>query len=186
MKSSSTNLVLRKKLVAPMPRVKFDGKDYDPTGYARWCIDNAPASLNSCSVIETIINCLGNLKERNVTNDEKFSEIIDGINDMEHLEKRNFHFFTAQLSLILVKDPTRRRYCDLLTMACDLLTMACMWQNVSPALYKQIKSESILTLRTSNYVRSSGLDVGAGYEMSDVTRALPIFKQKRRNYQKKM
>ena len=81
--------------------------------------------------------------------------------------KRKLSVFTEQLSLILIKDPRRRRY------SCDLLTMACMWQNVSPALYKQIKSESLLTLPTSKYVRrlSSGLNVEAGYEVSDETRA---------------
>ena len=40
-------------------------------------IDNAPALLNSCSMIETRINCLSNLKERNVTDDETLFEIID-------------------------------------------------------------------------------------------------------------
>ena len=130
-----------------------------------------------------------------MTDDGTLREIIDRVDDMEHHETKKLSFFTGQLSLILRKDPRRRRFscdlltmacdlltmacdlltmaCDLLTMACDLLTMACMWQNVSPALYKQIKSESILTLPTAKYVRrlSSGLNVEAGYEVSDVTRA---------------
>ena len=90
-------------------------------------------------------------------------------------KKRNFPFFTEQLSLILIKDPRRRRY------SCDLLTMTCMWQNDSPALYKQIKSESILTLPTAKYVRklSSGLNVEGGYEVSDVTRAYLQAKKKK-------
>ena len=58
------------------------------------CIDNAPALLTSCSVIETIINYLGNLKERNVTDDEKLREIIDRVDDMEYLEqKKTFSFY---------------------------------------------------------------------------------------------
>ena len=69
----------------------------------------------------------------------------------------------------------------LLTMACDLLTMACVWQNVSPVLYKEIKSESILTLPTAKYVRRlcSGLNVDAGYEVSDATRAYLQAKKKK-------
>ena len=35
--SSSTNLALRKKWPAAMPRVEFDGKEYDPPGHARLC-----------------------------------------------------------------------------------------------------------------------------------------------------
>ena len=79
------------------------------------CIDNVPALLTSCSMIETIINCLSNLKESNVTDDETLREIIDRVDDMEHHEKKKLSFFIEQLSSILIKDPRRCRYsCDLL------------------------------------------------------------------------
>ena len=57
------------------------------------CIDNAPALLTSCSMIESIINCLSNLKERNVTDDETLREIIDRVDDMEHHEKKKLSIF---------------------------------------------------------------------------------------------
>ena len=46
-----------------------------------------------------------------------------------------------------------------------------MWQNVSPALYKQIQNEDILTLPTAKYVRRLGscLNVEAGYTVSELS-----------------
>ena len=45
-----------------------------------------------------------------------------------------------------------------------LLAMAVIWDNVSPALYRQILSEDVLSLPTQNYVRrlSGGLKMDTG------------------------
>lgn len=61
-----------------------------------------------------------------------------------------------------------------------------MWQNTSPALYRQIKNEGVLTLPTAKYVRrlSSGLDVDSGFEVSDATRA--YLQARRKNYRQKI
>ena len=85
------------------------------------CVNNAPDLLNSCSMVSTMISYLGSLKERNVTDEERLRGIIENVDDMEHIEQKKLSFFTEQLSLILIKDPRRRRY------SCDLLTMACMF-----------------------------------------------------------
>ena len=139
------------------------------------CVNNAPDLLYSCSMVNTMISYLGSLKERNVTDEERLRGIIENIDDMEQIEQKKLSFYTEQLSLILIKDPRRRRY------SCDLLTMACMWQNVSPSLCRQIKDESILTLPTAKYVRrlSCGLNVEAGYQVSDSTHAYHKAKKKK-------
>ena len=52
---------------------------------------------------------------------------------------------------------------------------------VSPSLYRQSKGESILTLPTAKYVRrlSCGLNVEAGYQVNDSTRAYLKAKKKK-------
>jgi len=144
-------------------------------------IPESPNLLDSCSITSRILDQLNNMKINDITVDIELQNIISKIDNIEHYEQKKLSFVAEQLSLVMIKGPRRRRYSP------DLLTMSCVWRNTSPALYRQIKNEGVLTLPTAKYVRrlSSGLDVDSGFEVSDATRAYHC-RPEEKNYRQKI
>ena len=63
----------------------------------------------------------------------------------------------------MVKTSNGRRYSQ------DVLALACMWQNESPALYKQIQVDGVLTLPNCKYVRRLSSALTVDLHLSDST-----------------
>ena len=51
------------------------------------------------------------------------------------------------------------------SQAPSLIAMAYMWQAVSPALYKQVQREGVLTLPSAKYIRNISLSVGDDFKL---------------------
>ena len=93
------------------------------------------------------------------TDKDKISDIVEVIK-VEHLDdKKKIAFLAEQLSLVY-SSPHGRRYSP------SLIAMAYMWQSVSPALYKQVQLEGILTLPPAKYVRTLSSSIGDDLELT--------------------
>ena len=65
--------------------------------------------------------------------------------------------------MLAVKPSHGRRYSQ------DVLALACMWQNISPALYKQIQADGVLTLPNYKYVRRLSSALTVDFHLNDAT-----------------
>ncbi|QQP50769.1 Uncharacterized protein FKW44_011893 [Caligus rogercresseyi] len=85
-------------------------------------------------------------------------DLLDGVlQDVEDGLQQKLLFIKDQLNLAS-KSPFQRRYSTL------LLATAVMWHNISPALYRQIQSEGLITLPHDKYLQriSGGLSMQTG------------------------
>ena len=82
----------------------------------------------------------------NKTEKDLSYEIVEQLQDEKLCDNKKISFLTEQLSLVFPK-PNARRYSS------SMLAMAFMWQSVSPALYRQIDSDRVLTTPSVKHVR---------------------------------
>ena len=126
--------------------------------------------LSSWSSVLNILTFLRNISEQKSTppdiNIEHcvsiLSKVIPEIEDEKLMKKVSFLKEQLELSM---KHKNGRRYSS------DILACAVLWHNVSPALYRQILKEDILTLPSVDHIQdlSSGFSVESG--MSEATKA---------------
>ena len=75
--------------------------------------------------------------------------------NLEPTQSAKIGFLHEQLSLVFSK-PRGRRYSP------GLLAMALLWENISPALYKQLLSANVLTLPSITWLKHLSRDVKVG------------------------
>ena len=80
------------------------------------------------------------------------------------LDNKNMSLIIELLSLAILK-PGQRRYSS------SLLAVAVMWQNISPAAYRQIYQEGILTPPSERRIRQLTSVIGVDMELGDSTKA---------------
>ena len=89
--------------------------------------------VNSVSMITKILCSLEDLKNEDVRSDAQIiGNVVDELKRTSLWGNVKIKFLCEQL-LLVVKTSNGRRYSQY------VLALACMWQNVSPALYKQIQ-----------------------------------------------
>ena len=93
------------------------------------------------------------------TDKDKISDIVEVIK-VEHLDDNKKIAFLAEKLSLVYSSPHGRRYSP------SLIAMAYMWQSVSPALYKQVQLEGILTLPSAKYVRTLSSSIGDDFELT--------------------
>ena len=123
--------------------------------------------LNSCNSLIKILNFLREnfvgCAEDVKTEKDLLNEIVDQLHNEKLCDNRKISFLTEQLSLVFIK-PNARRYSS------SLLAMAFMWQSISPALYRQVDSDGVLTLPSVKHVRALTSAVGADLKLTDPAR----------------
>ena len=107
--------------------------------------------IKSCLLINRYLEFLeSTYNESKNSFEDNLKVTIDYI--VEQLQTINgsnckIEFLTEQLSLVC-KKPKGRRFSN------SLLAMAVMWHDISPAAYKQIMSEGLLTLPSERHLRN--------------------------------
>ena len=112
-----------------------------------------------------ILEYLHKLTGNEIPSKVKVDNVIEEINKLNQDHNKKILFIIDQLRLVLIDEPRQRRY------SADLLAMACTWSSVSPALYRQIISDGVLTLPCPKYARriSNGIEVESSFTVSDST-----------------
>ena len=159
------------------PVVKYSLIIKNDLHFAMWCndIEIAPSKvahicrnkiIDRSSSVLTIIVFLKNLsEERNVpstTTIEYCVKILDKvIPELDDEKASKVSFLKEQLALSVVQKSSRR-------YSPNLLAYAALWENTSPALYKQILKEDILALPTQRHLKklTSAFTVEAGMSKS--------------------
>ena len=144
-----------------------------------WCndVEVSPAKVaqhckekrgNSCIGVLNILAYLKRLSEDKslqATNTVEYcSSLLEKtLPDLEEDISKKVGFLTEQLKLS-IKNKFARRYSP------DMLGMAAIWQNCSPALYKQIWEEGVLTIPAPKYLDrlTSAFKVEGGTVTGDV------------------
>ena len=107
---------------------------------------------------------LEDLKNEDVRSDAQIiGNVVDGELQRTLLRGNVKIKFLCEQLLLVVKTSNGRRYSQ------DVLALACMWQNVSPALYKQIQADAVLTLPNYKYVRRLSSALTVDLRLSDST-----------------
>ena len=104
---------------------------------------------------EHVLNIINFLEENPHLNMDEESIVEGALKKLgEMCSNKKVDFLREQLSLLLCK-PNARRYSN------ELLANAVLWQNASPACYRQILADGVLTLPTVRHIRriSSALTV---------------------------
>jgi hypothetical protein len=159
--------------------VKFCMKVFPSLAYELWCreetvslkylgVTHLSENLTFCSQVTELLNFLSRQYDQgiieNTLSDEEF--ILDIVNQLEEKfsDNKKIGFLAEQLSLVFQK-PNGRRY-----SSC-LLAMTCMWEITSPALYKQICRDEVLTLPHYKYLRSLTSALGSDLKLSEPAKA---------------
>ena len=150
--------------VTVTPTVIYSLKLFENLNYEVWCdgrlikftllekshAEKLPEHINSFDMLCKILLLLEKFHESNTRDKMNVSDLIDEVIELLHNPKLcnnpKICFLIEQLSLAFRK-PCQRRYSS------SLLAMAVTWQKISPAAYKQIFEEGILTLPTERYIR---------------------------------
>ena len=120
--------------------------------------------IKSCLLINRYLEFLESTYNESKTSfEDNLKVTIDYI--VEQLQTINgskckIEFLTEQLSLVC-KKPKGRRFSN------SLLAMAVMWHDISPAAYKQIMSEGLLTLPSERHLRNLTSALNADLELAD-------------------
>lgn len=128
--------------------------------------------VNKITRKSEILNIIAFLKSKIEQNEEaEPSQIIQScvknlrqcINKMTKEESDRIVFLSEQLNLLTTK-PFTRRYSP------SLIATSILWENISPALYKQIVSEGLLCLPSSRHLKSytSAVNVDSGLPDSTI------------------
>ena len=90
----------------------------------------------------------------NVAKEELIEEVVKCLKNSRLYDNKSVEFLTEQLMLACIS-PHKRRYSS------SLLAMSVMWLKISPAAYRNIYQEDILTIPTERHLQqlSSSLDV---------------------------
>ena len=120
--------------------------------------------VGAVNSVPSVTNILSTLEE---LNDHKSEEkLVDNlVDELKHTslwEDAKIKFLCEQM-MLAIKPTHGRRYSQ------DVLALACMWQNVTPALYKQIQADEILTLPNYKYVRRLSSALTVDFHLSDST-----------------
>lgn len=114
--------------------------------------------VNTFSQIKDILTFLSNEFTSKLPSDrEKMRTIVDHLQELFGDNKKVL-FLADQLSLVL-SNPNGRRYSS------SLLGMTCIWETTSPAAYKQICSDNVLTLPHYKYLRSLTSAIGSDLKL---------------------
>ena len=121
------------------------------------------SSIHSVSIVINILRALEEMMNNFKTGEKIIENIVDQLKNTSLWETDAKIKFLCEQLMLAVKPPHGRRYSP------DVLALACMWQNVSPALYRQIQSDGILTLPNYKYVRRLSSALTVDFNLSDST-----------------
>ena len=126
----------------------------------------ATDEVRSIRLLEKVLTDLdeNNTPDDNETRLKKIIEEIRGLGEEigGTTVIRKLAFICEQLSLLL-KHRNGRRYSK------EFLAIACMWQTISPALYKQMLADNIITLPNHKYVRRLTGSITVENDLSEAT-----------------
>ena len=160
------------------PTLKYCMKVFSSLEFELWCCEEKitiddigkselSSTLRDCSQVIDILNCLSqkyDMKVENGVSDEEFiTNIIDQLEE-KFTGNRKVEFLAEQLSMVFTKS-NGRRYSP------SLLAMSSLWEITSPALYKQICGEDVLTLPHYKYLRSLTSALGRDLKLSEPAKA---------------
>ena len=152
----SYSLVIRQDLTFTLWCSKIE---VSQTKVAHLCKDK---KVNSCSGVHNILTVLKNMSEEKIlppTNTIEYciSLLEKVIPDLEEEQSKKVGFLNEQLQLSILHKHGRR-------YSPGLLACTALWKNTSPALYKQIQQEGVLTLPGPRHLDSltSGFKVEGG------------------------
>ena len=144
------------------PSVKYSLTIMEDLQFILWCreVKVSPHKVahisktklaNTCAVVENIIVFLRNMSDEKLpppknTVEYCVSVLNKTIPELDEKTAKKVSFLKEQLSLSMISNHSRR-------YSPDLLACAALWLEVSPALYKQIRSEEILTLPTERHLK---------------------------------
>ena len=179
-----SSVAFLKMITTGEPRVKYCLKIFSNLEYEIWHssrkislsdlvenIEEASDILSNFSKIQDIITALENKHEETNESATTIDIIIEKLEQLYPGNKKVI-FLSEQLRL-LTRKPGGRRYSS------DLLAKACMWRTTSPALYRLILADDVLTLPGEKYVSRLSDAVKIDLELSDATIAyLKARKQK--------
>lgn len=123
--------------------------------------------IDSLTTVSNILSFLASIANTDVTVEDLISSFLSKLKQTsidDTTVYRKVHFLGEQLSLSLVT-PKRRRFSP------DLLACAALWETTSPALYRQILSENILTLPSLNRIHQLSKALVTEVGMSQSTTA---------------
>ena len=139
--------------MAEKPNVRYCLKVYKTMEFEMWCagiklntnslkrnnLDNAGNYLKSSSQLQSILNLLKIQYSQNIEQEDLIEAVIDKLEDPRVSSNKKIGFISEQLHL-LNSAPKGRRYSS------SLLSMCCILYRTSPACYKQIINDDILTV----------------------------------------
>ena len=139
--------------MAEKPNVRYCLKVYKTMEFEMWCagiklntnslkrnnLDNARNYLKSSSQLQSILNLLKIQYSQNIEQEDLIETVIDKLEDPRFSTNKKIGFISEQLHL-LNSAPKGRRYSS------SLLSMCCILYRASPACYKQIINDDILTV----------------------------------------
>ena len=156
-----------------IPKINYCLKISDTFSFESWCngvkIDPGrisketgmiSTSVNSFSKVDDILTFLNNeFVSKMPSEKEKMNTVVEQL--LESFgDNKKVLFLAEQLSLVH-SNPNARRYSS------SLLGMSCMWETTSPAAYKQICSDNVLTLPHYKYLRSLTSAIGSDLKLSE-------------------
>ena len=123
------------------------------------CFISNRNKITSCDQLYTIINYLD--QNYSSIHPKEESIIESALKKLELLRSnQKVEFIKEQLSLLYSK-PNGRRYSK------ELLAMSIIWQNVSPACYRQILGYEVLSLPSVRHVRRLSSSLNVDLELTD-------------------
>ena len=103
-------------------------------------------SINTCTSLNQVFNYLESIPTKLATKEEIIDSVIEKLKDSRFENNDKISFLVEQLSLVF-KKPNARRYSP------SMLAMTTLIERISPACYKQLYIDGILTLPFPGHLR---------------------------------